>query len=262
MSRNLAQVRQRSALHLRRLRSTMHKPTYRLHALVETPWPASTTWVLGVLWICGVLLFLVLAIIVHRYGVLAIDRQINAAVQELEGTPVTPFGKSLGDLAGPVAATVQYVIVLGLFAVFRFLRELLCVAVSGLGAETMNIVTNTIVARPRPPSYHGTTLFNLGSHSFPSGHTANAVGLYGFLFFLAVLAQHAYPKWKLWLLGAEILCIYFVIDVGVSRILETQHWPSDVLGGYLLGALMLTVGIALYHWLAVRAATHTRQHES
>jgi membrane-associated phospholipid phosphatase len=214
---------------------------------------------LSILWTIGILTFLALAVVVRLHPVIPVDQQINADFQGLQGTPVTPFGKSLGDLAGPVAAFIEYVIILGLLALFRLFCELLCIAVAGLGAEVMNIVTNALVARPRPPSYHGTTLFNLGSHSFPSGHTANAVGLYGFLFFLAVLMQRAHPKWRPWLLAAEVLCVSFVLDVGVSRILEGQHWPSDVFGGYLLGTLTLMVGIALYHRLAVRAATRIEQ---
>ena len=31
--------------------------------------------------------------------------------------------------------------------------------------------------------------------------------------------------------------------------LEGEHWPSDVLGSYLLASLMLVIAIALYHLL-------------
>ena len=255
MFETLAHMRERSTIHLRRYQSAAGEPVSKLHALVATPWPTRTTRILAVLWTIGVLILLALSAAAHRYSVFPVDRLIHADFEGVQTTPVTPFGKSLGDLAGPAGAVVEYVIILGLLTLFRLFRELLCIAVSGLGAELVNVVTNTLVARPRPPSYHGTTLFNLGSHSFPSGHTANAVGLFGFLFFLSVLTLQAYPKWRPWLLAAEVLCVYFIIDVGISRVLEGQHWPSDVLGGYLVGALMLMVGIALYHWLAVRAAT-------
>ncbi|MGH2516838.1 MAG: phosphatase PAP2 family protein, partial [Ktedonobacterales bacterium] len=206
MSQHLAHGRERASSHVRQHRSAAQEPAARLHALVATPWPARTTRILAVLWALGVLAMIALAVAARMHPVFPVDQQINANFQGLEQTPVTPFGKSLGDLAGPVAASIEYVIILGLFALFRLFRELLCTAVAGVGAEVMNIVINTIVARPRPPSYHGTTLFNLGSHSFPSGHTADAVGLYGFLFFLAILTQRVYPKWRLWLLAAQVLC--------------------------------------------------------
>jgi|GEM_PF-943824 undecaprenyl-diphosphatase len=264
MENHFVHRRKQESLHFRLRRSpgksAAQEWASHLHALVATPWPTYATLMLGILWIIGVLAFLALAVAAHSHPVFPVDQQINADFQGWQRTPVTPFGKSVGDLAGPVAASIEYVIVLGVLALFRLFRELLCTAVAGLGAEVLNVITNTLVARPRPPSYHGSTLFNLGSHSFPSGHTANAVGLYGFLFFLALLTQRVYPRWRPWLVAAQVLCVYFVLDVGVSRILEGQHWPSDVVAGYLLGGLMLLVGIALYHWLAIRSATRNKRY--
>jgi membrane-associated phospholipid phosphatase len=44
-------------------------------------------------------------------------------------------------------------------------------------------------------------------------------------------------------------CVYFILTVGLSRVLERGHWPSDVLAGYLVGML------SLYHVLALRRQT-------
>jgi membrane-associated phospholipid phosphatase len=37
--------------------------------------------------------------------------------------------------------------------------------------------------------------------------------------------------------------------IGYSRILEGDHWLTDVLGGYWEGCLHLFLFIFLYHWL-------------
>ncbi|HEU4785390.1 MAG TPA: phosphatase PAP2 family protein, partial [Ktedonobacterales bacterium] len=47
----------------------------------------------------------------------------------------------------------------------------------------------------------------------------------------------------------RVICLYFLIFIGPARVLEGEHWPSDVLGSYLLASLMLVVAIALYHLL-------------
>jgi len=39
--------------------------------------------------------------------------------------------------------------------------------------------------------------------------------------------------------------------IGLSRLLEDDHWPSDIVAGYLLGAMMLAVAIVIYHALTL-----------
>lgn len=214
------------------------------------PWPRPAVLALAVVWVAVAVLLALLAVAAHATPSFAIDRQFEAWVDHLQGTAVAPGMDFFGDLAGPVGAAVAYVIILGAMLLFRLFKEALCAAVAGLGAEVLNIVVNALVARPRPPAYHGSTLLGLGGHSFPSGHTADALGLYGFLFYLCLVAQRTRPRWRPWLIAAQAAIVIYLVDVGVSRIMEQQHWPSDVLAGYLLGALTLTLGIALYHRLS------------
>ena len=48
--------------------------------------------------------------------------------------------------------------------------------------------------------------------------------------------------------------------MGLSRVLEGLHWPSDVLAGYLLAVVFLALAVWLYHRMAARwpgkLATH------
>ncbi|HEX6819600.1 MAG TPA: phosphatase PAP2 family protein [Ktedonobacterales bacterium] len=225
----------------------------RLHEVAARPWPHAAGVTLLILWVVGVIGFVVLAVAAHANPSFPFDRRISSWVQHLQGQRETSTLNTIGDLAGPFAAAIEYVIILGALLLFRLFREAICAAVSGLGAELLNIIVNGLVKRPRPPTYHGHVVAGLGAHSFPSGHTADAVGLYGFLIFLAVLAARAYPRWRPWLAAAIILCVYFIADIGVSRVIEGQHWPTDVLAGYLLGALTLIIGVTLYHRLSERA---------
>ena len=71
-------------------------------------------------------------------------------------------------------------------------------------------------------------------YSFPSGHSANAAVVYG------SLAAHEKKRRWLWVL-AVVLCLL----VGFSRVFVGAHFPTDVLCGWLMGALI----VALIPWL-------------
>ena len=80
--------------------------------------------------------------------------------------------------------------------------------------------------------------------SFPSGHVLNLTAGLGFVWFLAfrLLPESWFRTTVLWLLP-----IYLVL-LGLARISTGQHWPSDVLGGYLIGGVWLWLCVRLYCW--------------
>ena len=87
-----------------------------------------------------------------------------------------------------------------------------------------------LIARPRPDLYASQQL-NIPmqellstQHSFPSGHTLLAA------VFAFVLVKY-YKDYRSW------LAVAFVALVGLSRIYGGYHWPSDVVGSAIMGAL-------------------------
>lgn len=68
--------------------------------------------------------------------------------------------------------------------------------------------------------------------SFPSGHATGATIAYGAL---AYIAWHSLPQ--PWNFIAVLLSIVVIFLVGVSRIYLGAHFPSDIIAGWMLGAV-------------------------
>jgi membrane-associated phospholipid phosphatase len=104
-----------------------------------------------------------------------------------------------------------------------------------------------VYARPRPA---GGVLLHEMTYSFPSGHaTASA----------AIFPTLAYVLWREELLpGARAIALGTVapLAIGTSRVYLDVHWATDVLGGWSVGALVSSLGAAVYE--RVRRQTRDR----
>jgi undecaprenyl-diphosphatase len=105
-------------------------------------------------------------------------------------------------------------------------------------AELLRISLATAVARPRPP--RADWLAYASGYAFPSGHTTTsallAIGLAA-----ALLTRSQRPLARA---AAVLGPALWAVAVGVDRIYLGVHWPTDVLAGWLLAAL---IGCALLH---------------
>ncbi len=88
------------------------------------------------------------------------------------------------------------------------------------------------------------------SFSFPSGHATIAMALYGFLIYYACRRTTSLSTRLNALFAGGML----IAAIGLSRLYLGAHFLSDVLGGYLLGALWLIIGISLAELRLLRFA--------
>ncbi|MGX6962638.1 phosphatase PAP2 family protein [Vagococcus xieshaowenii] len=100
--------------------------------------------------------------------------------------------------------------------------------ISGVG----NYLIKFLYSRERPSVEH---LIYADHYSFPSGHAMISILLWGTIFL--ILLPYAKGSWKIKTLQA--FCIIFALLIGISRNYLGVHYPSDIIGGYLLGASWL-----------------------
>ena len=90
-----------------------------------------------------------------------------------------------------------------------------------------NIVLKNLIARTRPYDVNtGVHLLvaKLHDYSFPSGHTAAS--------FASVTALYLAGEKKLWKFALVLACL-----IAISRLYLYVHYPTDVLGGILIGVI-------------------------
>jgi undecaprenyl-diphosphatase len=67
--------------------------------------------------------------------------------------------------------------------------------------------------------------------SYPSGHTANATAL-AFIVGFALYNKSKTAAYALWV---------FPVIIGITRLYLTQHYPTDIIGGFLFGGIVSVV---------------------
>jgi undecaprenyl-diphosphatase len=109
----------------------------------------------------------------------------------------------------------------------------------GAVAYALNTALKAVLHRSRPHDLLVTTL-GFRSYSFPSGHAFGTVIFYGLFAYLDY--QYLAGPYN-WLIA--VLLGLLIGFIGISRVYLKAHYPSDVLGGWLLGGLSLFIIIRL-----------------
>lgn len=178
---------------------------------------------------CGrvlVLLLLLAALVLLKLSDLlsSIDETAYAALPRTRSLTVVILSETASV---PVQA-----IVVALLAILAYLgrrgslASLAPLAIGFIAVNVLSLTMKLLVAEPRPPGdpIYPVTLGSLDTYSFPSGHTARA----SFLAHLLASERRSL---------APYLYAY-AVAIGVTRLVLSVHWFSDVLCGFVLGILI------------------------
>jgi undecaprenyl-diphosphatase len=163
------------------------------------------------------------------------DESVNRSLAEHRTTFLnswTAWATRIADTLGIVVVFVAVVIVLLLW---RRRWDVLLLTVS-IGLELAAFITvNTVVGRPRPD------VIRLGSlpstSSFPSGHTAAMVALYGGVVVIAA------ARLRLVVVLSWLAVALATAAIGFGRVYRGMHHPTDVVAGALLGSAALLTAV-------------------
>jgi membrane-associated phospholipid phosphatase len=181
----------------------------------------------------------VLSKVVHDDGIGRADSALSRWLAGRRGggdlDEVTAVTSGIG---GTLTITIMAVVAVAAAAlVWRRWREPMLVAVAVAGEVAIFLAVTLAVDRQRPPVRHLDEA--PPTSSFPSGHTAATLVLWGALAVLASERARSALVRNLLL----ILAVVLPLLVAVSRLYRGMHYLSDVLGGLLLGGVWLLVAV-------------------
>jgi membrane-associated phospholipid phosphatase len=146
----------------------------------------------------------------------------------------TPFLDRVADSVSRIAyiaglVTVVFLVGGTMRIVYGRWRELLFLAALVLSQLTVYMFTSRLLIRPRP-AVPKLDHFN-PMRSFPSGHVAAAMALYGGI--ALILTMHSRGRREQAV--AWVMLSTVPVAVGMSRMYRGMHYPSDIVAGFLIG---------------------------
>ena len=184
---------------------------------------------------------------------LAFDRQIILALR-MPGHSHKPIGpawftdalRDVTALGGTTIIALATIMAAAALLYRRHWRRALVLIVVVVLANASDDGLKALYNRVRP-DYAVAGLY-LSPHSFPSGHSTASAALWLTLGAIAASFEPRTDAKVFWF----VMAIATILAVGFSRVYLGAHWPTDVLAGWILGAIWALIGWAVWHGLPAR----------
>lgn len=180
------------------------------------------------------------------------DQTIRSFVHAMQTEDLTDLAFALSFLGSVLVLTGITVFVgLGCLAMGQK-RPARTLAIVMVGEVIFQNGLKQIFARVRPEAFFGATV---DTYSFPSGHALSSTCLFGALALLA-LPHLRHAGWRVAIVA---LAVTGAGAIGWSRIYLGVHYPSDVIGGFVIGIAWLGLLVGLGQFRPVAAPTPARR---
>jgi undecaprenyl-diphosphatase len=191
---------------------------------------------------CATLSVTLLTFLAYSTPYFPLDLTFERSVQSVRTPFLDAFTGAATWLGFFPQVDIMVLLVIGGFFVSRRAIEAIMTLFAAGGAALLFWVIAPLVnrARPAPELVNVSNLIGVGG--FPSGHVLTMTAFYGFLIYLTFRLIRS-GWWRALITGVALIVI---LGMGYGRIYVGEHWPSDVLAGYLFGTLWLAVTVGIY----------------
>lgn len=184
------------------------------------------------------ILAIVITINVKNGKILELDLNIYKFFSEnIINDKLTPIVKVITHIGG---AKIVFVLTVLAIILIKGLKNKLFLLTGIVGTAGLNVVLKHIVQRERP---NINRLIPEKGYSFPSGHSMMSMAFYGMLIFLIFkYVKNTALKWTL-----IVILTILLSTIGITRIYLGVHYPSDVIGGFVVSLTYLFILTEIYN---------------
>jgi undecaprenyl-diphosphatase len=187
--------------------------------------------------VSGIWTFMEIADEVTESAPMGFDQRVMSFLHDPQapGRPIGPawllnVAKDITALGSYAVVSLLGLIVLVFFGLKRQNRLMLLTIAAAAGGGLMSTLLKLLFARQRPDIEH---LVQVSTYSFPSGHAMLSAVVY--ITLGALLARSEKQKrFKIFFL---LVAVLLAVTVGISRIYLGVHYPTDVMAGWIAGAV-------------------------
>lgn len=190
------------------------------------------------------ILFVGLALLVASGITKSLDSAILLWINQYASSSLDVFFVAAAHLGGVLFMTVVGLVLVSYFLMSKRKKDALFVALSLGGAALASVLLKSLFDRPRPDLWEWIVVET--SHSFPSGHATATLALA-----VCILLIVWRTRWRV---AAIVALSLYVGVVSLSRLYLGVHYPTDILGGWLL-ALGWVTGV---YWVLYKAPRSKR----
>ena len=195
-----------------------------------------------------VLLFTMLAQEVMEAETLGFDTAVLTMIHKIANPTLNGLFLGVTNLAGAVFIGIITIALAVGFYMRHEIYNSLYILLTLCGTIFLNTTLKIFFKRTRPDLW--SLLVVEKSYSFPSGHAMISMAL---ALTLIVLTYYSRARWFSIILGA-----FYVVLIGFSRLYLGVHFPTDILGGWLISSVWILLATRLmFHNRAFRTDTLT-----
>lgn len=186
------------------------------------------------------LIFLFVFLSIIKNNSVFFDETIISFIEGIRNNTLTSICKVITYLG---EAKIILIVAVLLGAYYYFVKKNkqrgILVVFNMVNVAVLNQGIKMLVKRPRPLNM----LVEETGYSFPSGHSMISMGFYGLLIYFVNTSKLSKTKKIIY----TIILSFVILAVGFSRIYLCAHYPSDIIGGYMITLSYLILFVMLFN---------------